>query len=60
MLVLSRKKNERIVIGGVIKVEVLCIRGNVVRLGVTAPEDVRVAREELFLKTVNDSGKDEH
>ena len=47
MLVLSRKKNETIIIDGKIKIEVLKVKGNTIRLGITAPKDVRVLRGEL-------------
>ncbi|MFT5300642.1 MAG: carbon storage regulator [Mariniblastus sp.] len=47
MLVLSRKKNEQILIDGNILIEVLQIRGNTVRLGISAPSDVKVLRGEL-------------
>lgn len=47
MLVLSRKKNESIVIGGNIVVTVVEVRGNSVRLGIDAPADVVVHREEV-------------
>lgn len=48
MLVLSRKKNESIRIGDDIKVKVLDIRGGHVRLGIVAPMDVPVMRQELL------------
>lgn len=47
MLVLSRKRNESIVIGPNIKIQVLKISGSSVRLGITAPRDVKVIRGEL-------------
>jgi len=47
MLVLSRHENEAIVIGGRIKVTVVEIRGHQIRLGIEAPKDVAVRREEL-------------
>ena len=47
MLVLSRKKNETIIIDGRIKVEILKIKGNTIRLGITAPRDMKVLRGEL-------------
>lgn len=47
MLVLSRKLNEKIVIGGEIVVTVVRIDRNQVRIGIEAPGDVRVYREEL-------------
>lgn len=50
MLVLSRKKNESIIINGNIRVTVIAIRGNHVRLGIEAPEAIGVFREELFAR----------
>lgn len=47
MLVLSRKQQQEIVIGDDIKVTVLKVKGNTVRLGIEAPRDVRVIRGEL-------------
>jgi carbon storage regulator len=47
MLVLTRKLNETIVIDGSIRVTVLDIKGNKVRIGVSAPDDVPVDREEI-------------
>jgi carbon storage regulator len=47
MLVLSRKVNERIVIDGCIEVTVVRIERNQIRLGIEAPEHVRVFREEI-------------
>lgn len=47
MLVLSRKKNETIVIDGNIQIEVLKIKGNTVRLGIKAPAEIKVLRGEL-------------
>ena len=47
MLVLSRKKSESIVIDGQIKIEVLKIKGSTIRLGITAPRDVKILRGEL-------------
>ncbi len=47
MLVLSRKLNQEIVIGNGIKVRILKIKGNTVRLGIDAPRDVKVLRGEL-------------
>jgi carbon storage regulator CsrA len=48
MLVLSRKLNEKILFPGIgASVEVVAIRGNVVRLGIQAPHDVAILREEI-------------
>lgn len=49
MLVLSREKEERIYIGDDIQVVVLEIRGDKVRLGIVAPKDTPVHREEIAL-----------
>ena len=48
MLVLSRKKNESIVINDNIIVVVVDVRGDKVRLGVNAPSDVTVHRKEVY------------
>ena len=48
MLVLSRKKNESIVINDNITIVVVEIRGDKVRLGIEAPKDVPVHRKEIF------------
>jgi carbon storage regulator len=47
MLVLSRKLNESIVINGDIRVTVVSVHGNQIRLGIQAPESVPIFREEL-------------
>jgi carbon storage regulator len=48
MLVLSRKKDEKIIIGENITLMVIEIRGDKVRLGIDAPKDVSVHREEVY------------
>lgn len=48
MLVLTRRKNQSIVIGADVVVTVLEIKGDQIRLGITAPRDVQVYREELL------------
>ena len=48
MLVLSRKRDEAIVIGDDIKVYIVDIRGDKVRLGIEAPSDVPVHRQEVY------------
>lgn len=48
MLVLSRKKNESIVIDNNVTITVVEIRGDKVRLGIVAPKDVPVHRQEVF------------
>lgn len=48
MLVLSRKKNERVRIGDEVTLTVVDIRGDKVRIGFDAPDDVRIDREEVW------------
>jgi carbon storage regulator len=48
MLILSRKINEKIMIGEDISVSIIDIRGDQVRLGVDAPRTVKVFRQEVF------------
>lgn len=47
MLVLSRKKNQSIVIDGGIEIQVLQLKGGTVKIGISAPNDVRIVRGEL-------------
>jgi carbon storage regulator CsrA len=53
MLVLTRRLDEEIVIGGTIRVRVVAVRGNKVRLGITAPGQVTVVRQELIPRQSN-------
>jgi carbon storage regulator len=55
MLVLTRRAGESVVIGDDIVITVLEARGDVIRLGITAPRDVQVHREEVYneLKAAN-------
>jgi carbon storage regulator len=50
MLVLTRRVEEQIVIAGDIRVTVVAVQGDKVRLGITAPEFVRVDREEVHAR----------
>lgn len=47
MLVLTRKKKESIVIDGRITVTVIQVQGNTIRLGIEAPREISVRRQEL-------------
>jgi carbon storage regulator len=48
MLILTRRVGETLMIGDNVTVTVLRVKGNQVRLGVNAPKDVSVHREEIF------------
>ena len=47
MLVLSRKQEQSVMIGQNVKITVLEIKGSHVRLGITAPETIKVMREDI-------------
>ncbi|HAN99387.1 MAG TPA: carbon storage regulator, partial [Planctomycetaceae bacterium] len=57
MLVLTRKKNDSIVIDGRITIQVLQVKGGGIRLGITAPSDVSILRGELKPFGVDGDGK---
>lgn len=48
MLILTRRPDESIMIGGDIEVKVLGIHGNQVKIGIKAPDDVHILRTELL------------
>ena len=48
MLILSRKINEKIMIGDDISISIIEIRGDQVRIGVDAPKNVKVFRQEVY------------
>jgi carbon storage regulator len=54
MLVLRRKVGETIVVDGVINISVLAVEGERVKIGIVAPPEVTIVRQEL-LKAANDS-----
>jgi carbon storage regulator len=50
MLVLTRRSGESVMIGDDVVITVLEVRGEVVRLGIRAPRDIQVHREEIYLE----------
>lgn len=48
MLILTRRVGETLVIGDNVKVEILRVKGHQVRIGVDAPKDISVHREEIY------------
>ncbi len=62
MLILTRRVGETLMIGDEVTVTVLGVKGNQVRIGVNAPKDVSVHREEIYdriKKEQSDSDSDE-
>lgn len=54
MLILTRRVGETLMIGDSVTVTVLGVKGNQVRIGITAPKDVAVHREEIFQRIQKD------
>jgi carbon storage regulator len=58
VLILTRKIGESLMIGNDVSITVLRVKGNQVRLGVEAPKDVSVQRQEIFDRIAGGNGKD--
>jgi carbon storage regulator len=56
MLILTRRIDETVIIGEEIAVKVLGVKGNQVRLGIEAPKEVSVHREEIYNRIKSDVG----
>ena len=54
MLVLTRRVGEKLVIGDDVTVAILSVRGNQVRIGIAAPPEVQVHREEIYQRILKE------
>lgn len=59
MLILTRRMGETLMIGDEIAVTVLSIKGNQVRLGIQAPKEVPVHREEIYVRVLEERSKND-
>ncbi len=57
MLALSRKKNEAIIINNNVEVTILEVKGDQVKIGITAPREVPIYRKEVYLQ-IQESNKE--
>jgi carbon storage regulator len=57
MLILTRRVGETLMIGDEVTVTVLGVKGNQVRIGVNAPKDVSVHREEIYERIKNEQNE---
>jgi len=62
MLVLSRQKDESIMIGDDVEITIVDVRGDKVRLGITAPKEIPVHRREVYeaIQREKSGSKEEH
>lgn len=58
MLILTRRAGETVMIGSDVTITVLGVKGNQVRIGIDAPKDVAVHREEIFERIQNEKAVD--
>jgi len=59
MLILSRKTGETVTIGDEVTVTVLGVKGNQVRIGINAPKEIAVHREEIYQRIASDQQESE-
>ncbi len=59
MLILTRRIGETLMVGDEVTITVLGVKGNQVRIGVNAPKDVAVHREEIYQRIQREKGSEE-
>ena len=59
MLILTRKVNETLMVGDDVSVTVLGIKGGQIRIGINAPREIAVHRQEVYERIKRESGGDE-
>ena len=57
MLALSRKKNEAIIVNNNVEITILEVKGDQVKIGITAPKDVPIYRKEVYTQ-IQDANKE--
>ena len=60
MLVLSRQKDESIMIGDDVEITIVDVRGDKVRLGINAPRSIAVHRKEIYIAIQKEKEEKEH
>ncbi|MFC0180488.1 carbon storage regulator CsrA [Thorsellia kenyensis] len=58
MLILTRRIGETLIIGDDVKITVLDVKGNQIRIGIDAPKSLSVHREEIYQRIQDDKSKD--
>ena len=58
MLILTRRVGEKLIIGDDVKVTILGVKGNQIRIGIDAPKDMQVHREEIYQRIQRENRKE--